>query len=187
MRSAGVPWQRAVVAKLETGRRETVGVDELLALAWVLGVPPTLLLLPVGIGDELAVTADVHLHRGSAAVWLSGDEPLGSAPRPAWLADTQHLRLYRSAWQAFSLAMHAYRTEMGADHVEDTVRELAWSLDQLADAGLPVQFVVPEPLAEIMRDGKMLRRPETFDTVKVHDRAETVAEYQARTGGVDRG
>lgn len=40
MRTAGVPWERAVVAKLETGRRAQVTVAELFALATVFGVEP---------------------------------------------------------------------------------------------------------------------------------------------------
>lgn len=36
----GIHWNRSTAAKLETGRREAISVQELLALADVLGVPP---------------------------------------------------------------------------------------------------------------------------------------------------
>lgn len=39
----GVQWKRGVVTKLETGRRESVSVDELLALGAVFGVEPMML------------------------------------------------------------------------------------------------------------------------------------------------
>src|SRR5262245_78609 len=39
---------RSVIANLETGRRESISVDELLILGAALDVPPLLLLTPVG-------------------------------------------------------------------------------------------------------------------------------------------
>ena len=39
-------WTRIVVTKLETGRRQSVSVEELLALAYVLNVAPVHLLVP---------------------------------------------------------------------------------------------------------------------------------------------
>lgn len=44
MKAAGIPWERIVVTKLETGRRAAVSVDELLALAAVLNCPPVMLM-----------------------------------------------------------------------------------------------------------------------------------------------
>jgi transcriptional regulator with XRE-family HTH domain len=40
MTAQGIPWQRSIVANLENGRRESVSVDELIALSAVLGVAP---------------------------------------------------------------------------------------------------------------------------------------------------
>ena len=44
MHKHGVAWNRQIVAKLEIGRRASVSVDELLALAAVFGVEPMKLL-----------------------------------------------------------------------------------------------------------------------------------------------
>ncbi|MFG2052686.1 helix-turn-helix domain-containing protein [Micromonospora sp. NPDC048930] len=46
MRAVGVPFDKTVVANLETGRRRFVTVQELLALAYVLSVAPVHLLVP---------------------------------------------------------------------------------------------------------------------------------------------
>jgi transcriptional regulator with XRE-family HTH domain len=46
MTRVGVPWKRGVVAKLESGLRAAVSVEELLALAYVLDVAPVHLLVP---------------------------------------------------------------------------------------------------------------------------------------------
>lgn len=40
MTTAGIDWNRGVVTKLETGRRENITVDELVALAALFGVSP---------------------------------------------------------------------------------------------------------------------------------------------------
>jgi hypothetical protein len=46
MQRQGIGWTRLVVTKLETGRRQSVSVEELLALAAVLDVSPLHLLVP---------------------------------------------------------------------------------------------------------------------------------------------
>jgi len=46
MTAAGVAWTRLVVTKLEKGYRQSISVEELLALAYVLDVAPVNLLIP---------------------------------------------------------------------------------------------------------------------------------------------
>jgi hypothetical protein len=87
----GIPWNRTTVAKLETGRRESVTAQELLALAYVFGVPPMWLLVdtqewkptPIAVnrpGGEPDVDADPW----SALLWMSGRGPLEGAPDEGW-------------------------------------------------------------------------------------------------------
>lgn len=52
MNAVGVPWDRHIVANLETGRRAAVTVEELLALAYVLEVAPVHLIVPTDGDDE---------------------------------------------------------------------------------------------------------------------------------------
>ena len=53
MSKVGVPWDRSIVANLESGRRRTVSVEEMLALAYVLSVAPVHLVVPpVGQDDK---------------------------------------------------------------------------------------------------------------------------------------
>lgn len=57
MTRAGVPWDRQVVSKLENGWRRTVTVDELAALAVVLGVTsPWSLTGPVAVRYDVVIT-----------------------------------------------------------------------------------------------------------------------------------
>lgn len=65
MRDVGTPFDKTVVANLETGRRRFVTVQELLALAYILDVAPVHLLLP--IDDERASYA--YTPNRNAEVW----------------------------------------------------------------------------------------------------------------------
>jgi transcriptional regulator with XRE-family HTH domain len=46
MQAVGIPWERLVVTKLEKGHRQSVSVEEMLALSHVLDIAPVNLLIP---------------------------------------------------------------------------------------------------------------------------------------------
>lgn len=72
---AGVEWNRGTVAKLENGRRTAVSVEELFALAWALGVPPVVLVLPDDAGAECELTPAVTAEANRVFGWLVGCLP----------------------------------------------------------------------------------------------------------------
>ncbi|WP_158289940.1 helix-turn-helix domain-containing protein [Micromonospora sp. S4605] len=79
MREQGVPFDKTVVANLETGRRRFVTVQELFALAEVFDVFPVHLLVPPDSPDDdsYQVTPDgpvSTLHR--VRQWIRGQSPL---------------------------------------------------------------------------------------------------------------
>ncbi|WP_419994760.1 helix-turn-helix domain-containing protein [Streptomyces boninensis] len=92
LKHVGVPWDRATVTKVETGRRQNITVVELLALARVLDVAPVHLLVPVD-DRPYQVTPGHEAREGSPAVepevrdaarvraWVRGEEPLPSTDR----------------------------------------------------------------------------------------------------------
>lgn len=82
--AAGLRYTRAQVTNLELGNREAVGVGELLILARVLGVPPLLLITPVGHVDVVEPLPGVEVHTWAAAKWITGE-----APWPTYDADDQ--------------------------------------------------------------------------------------------------
>ncbi|REJ06288.1 XRE family transcriptional regulator [Microbacterium bovistercoris] len=45
--SKKVPMSRAVISNIESGRKKDVTLDEVIALAWALGIPPVALALPI--------------------------------------------------------------------------------------------------------------------------------------------
>ena len=83
MKDRGIPWNRTTVAKLETGRRESITVPELLALADVLGVPVPSLLV-----DLTAATAvpfeGIERDPWAVMLWLVGKKPLTDPAGVAW-------------------------------------------------------------------------------------------------------
>ncbi|MFE9432192.1 helix-turn-helix domain-containing protein [Streptomyces sp. NPDC006640] len=68
----GMPIQRSVLANLESGRRTTVTVAEVLVLAHALNVPPGVLMFPVGHEQESEVLPGSWVEPGSAVEWLAG-------------------------------------------------------------------------------------------------------------------
>lgn len=80
MTKVGVPWDRNIVANLETGRRASVSVVELLALAFVLDVAPVHLLVPTSAnGPWYAFTPDQVAPAPVVREWIRGRYWL---PRP---------------------------------------------------------------------------------------------------------
>jgi len=67
-------WDRSTVANLEHGRRGAVSIEEVLGLAYVFGVPPILMFLPLGIEDRVSITPSLSIHPHFAVKWVRGDE-----------------------------------------------------------------------------------------------------------------
>lgn len=85
LKASGVPWDRGTVTKLETGRRQSVTVVELLALARVLDVAPIHLLVPLDDEAALRVTPAEHVPADRARQWIRGNKPLaGTDLRIFW-------------------------------------------------------------------------------------------------------
>lgn len=78
MAKVGVPWTRMVVTKLETGRRPSVSLTEVLALAYVLGVAPIHLIVPTEGDAPYPVTPEWVVKPARAREWIRGRHPLPS-------------------------------------------------------------------------------------------------------------
>ncbi len=86
MVKVGIPWDRSIVANLESRRRRAINVEEFLALAYVLNVAPLHLLVPTqgsvmrlvpqpyDRGDGMPNPGVVHLPE--ARKWITGEQPL---------------------------------------------------------------------------------------------------------------
>ncbi|SRR6266487_3522977 len=130
MKAAGIGWDRGVVAKLETGRRQSIGVDEWLTAAYVLDVAPIHLLLPLDDDVQVAVLPAAPgstLPVGGLRAWVSGYAPMpGQDPRLYWS------EIPKRQWEAFEEA--ARREEAGeAGEVSRWLKQ-ANRLKAIADA-----------------------------------------------------
>ena len=76
MQAVGVDWNRNIVANLENGRRGSLGVDELFALAIVLEVAPVHLLVPLDDQAGIEVTRGRVEEARRVRWWIRGDHPL---------------------------------------------------------------------------------------------------------------
>jgi transcriptional regulator with XRE-family HTH domain len=74
-----MPIQRSVLANLESGRRTTVNLAELLVLAAALGVPPVTLLFPAGYVRDVEVLPGVRKDPVVATDWFVGESFLDDA------------------------------------------------------------------------------------------------------------
>ncbi|WP_108986970.1 helix-turn-helix domain-containing protein [Streptomyces coelicoflavus] len=71
----GLRWDRSIVANFEAGRRRTVSVNELLALALVFDVAPVNLLVPVN-DAPYQVAANRVEDADTVRAWVRGQKPL---------------------------------------------------------------------------------------------------------------
>lgn len=72
----GLPLARPTIAKLEKGLRETITVGEVQVIARALGVPPVLLLFPLGRADTVELLPGERAGTLDALMWFTGaDDP----------------------------------------------------------------------------------------------------------------
>ena len=125
---------RSTIANIESGRRQRVGVDELLVLALALGVAPVHLLVPL---DEqwYALTPDRVTGTGRVREWLRGNWPMhGADPNDptARLADRETYLSQRPAPDDDWTAPPEPTPKEREDHRRERLRKLA----EAEDAGL---------------------------------------------------
>jgi transcriptional regulator with XRE-family HTH domain len=118
---------RSVIANIESGRRESVSVDQLLVLAAALHVSPALLFIPLGTAETFLVTPKLATTPQLALEWVIGGNSLeqpgaeGSLvldwePAPSWQQQVMPIRLFR-------------RLRAAQDHLDHQGAALHWALN----------------------------------------------------------
>jgi transcriptional regulator with XRE-family HTH domain len=91
MTDLGIPWDRNTIAKLETGRRSSLSLDECLALALTLRVSPVALFLP-DANEAYHITPNASATAEEVGRWLMGQRRLptttAAAELPPYLIDS---------------------------------------------------------------------------------------------------
>lgn len=85
---------RAVITKLENGRRETVTAAETQVLGEALGVPPILLLFPLGATNRVEILPGVYMHPWDAVRWFTGRKGILQDQPAAQMEDGNPVALY---------------------------------------------------------------------------------------------
>jgi transcriptional regulator with XRE-family HTH domain len=85
-------WSRSTVVKLENNKRESVSLQDWLALATVLGVPPIWLLADPKAGTPVPIAGHGELDPWTALLWLTGSRPLKEPAGEAWASAYSVLR-----------------------------------------------------------------------------------------------
>ncbi|MFF5230320.1 helix-turn-helix domain-containing protein [Dactylosporangium sp. NPDC000521] len=164
---------RSVIANIETGRRDSIGVNELLILAAALDIPPILLITPIGVSDSMEILPDVTVSPWLARGWIMGTRPIeftGSS-LVTWRDSRRSIVLYdihRLLVQEYleiqgRIKRVSSRTDGAADYgvfrggedrqsyLQALVRDLARSLHSLRTHRMTIEsegFVAPDlPLA----------------------------------------
>ncbi|MEU5847414.1 helix-turn-helix transcriptional regulator [Saccharopolyspora shandongensis] len=133
----GYPIKRQVLANLENGRREAISVPELLVLGKALGVPPALLVFPVGEALSCEPLPGQSRPLWDVLRWFGGFEPYPANPDPGTRSSFEADRSL-DEWEEGARALVAYAREdrlietwrRDHDKIASTRRELAESDDE---------------------------------------------------------
>ncbi|MEU9754556.1 helix-turn-helix transcriptional regulator [Streptomyces althioticus] len=143
----------ASLTNIETGRKENgqrrrlVTVEELATIARALGIPPVLLLFPVGRTQEMELLPGQAVPPGAALAWFTGEQRYPSAltPKgevdeqtglPEWYEDPEHgweegaapLLLVRKFWDR----VESWRSELkGRLPADEREQRKAAAVDEL--------------------------------------------------------
>ncbi|WP_336643502.1 helix-turn-helix domain-containing protein [Microbacterium sp. MMO-113] len=105
--SQRVPISRAVISNIENGRKRDITIDEMLALAWALDIPPVALALPLEQPNVFIETARGEARTESARAhsaidwFITGKKP-GSAASPQQMIAMTRLRMLRDYYSSRS-------------------------------------------------------------------------------------
>lgn len=157
---AGFPGiKRQVITNLENGRRESISLDEVLGLAYVLDAPALLLFLPLDGRSELRLSPTVAMSDLLAFTWVTGErEPYERERRQRWREVAGPLNLHRDFWRFFEMIA---RDEWLEDEASQTaaLRTMAQIVDTMIDTGITPPGL-PGKWLDTMQAKGWLKRPD---------------------------
>ncbi len=151
---------QSVITNIEVvGRRQDVGIGELLVLARALEVPPVLLFVPLDGRTDLQLTPDATMRGWQALFWVSGeDEPNDPERRRMWRETIGPVHSTRAFFGYFK---EAARWEARGDSAsfEASLRELARVIDAMTSGGRTPP-AVPSEWLDIIKKRGWLQHPD---------------------------
>ena len=180
----GVPYTRAQVTNLESGRRTTVTLGEVFAFARVLEVPPVVLILPIATDEDIEVLPGVHSGPWAVLRWFLGERPLAQRRTNGtyslhsdhhsdlmWFDEqAQPIRLRRrhdeliaDYWSWRAAAADPETGERAAERALSAARGVLAVRDEMRAAGVTVPDL-REPLATVITELEAAREHDTDPT-----------------------
>jgi transcriptional regulator with XRE-family HTH domain len=155
-----LPMDRAVIAKLEKGIRQTITMGEILVLARALNVAPVLLIFPIGQEDEIEAVPGESVDTWAALRWFTGEaerlpgdvlrEPQEAEPVRLyreherlvgdWVRVRQEMENILATREAEDL--REFRAESEPDAVDARLAEM--KLERMSSLAESIQFVRAE-------------------------------------------
>lgn len=99
---AGLPMQRTTLVNIEQGLRKSLSVPEILAIGYVLDVPPGMLIAPLGLQPKVEAVSGQEIDTWRALGWISGELKFGEGLHPSSTSERtigQEIRSHYSAIQ----------------------------------------------------------------------------------------
>ena len=150
----GLPIERGLLAKIEKGIRQGLNVGEIAVFAKALGVPPILLLLPVGESETTEVLPGEHADTWAAFTWFTGERPFRRRSADGtWTATADDLADWSESvnpiaeYQEHEVKLHTL--EAAADLVRHAIRRGA-----VLEKGIQVGPDQRESVDEYRRDAE---------------------------------
>ena len=146
LRQAGLDWDRSIVANLENGRRASLDIGELLALALVLDVAPTHLLVPLDDEQPYQVTPTRVEPSGAVRDWVRGAGALDGTDERAYSAEIPD-----AEWRLLSERLKVHRSGQLGTYRERRLAEVLAAHPELAEALEADRRAAEEELARLRR------------------------------------
>jgi transcriptional regulator with XRE-family HTH domain len=124
----GARWDRSIVANFEAGRRRTVSVTELLALAIVFDVAPVNLLVPLD-DRPYQVTPTRAENSDLVRSWVRGEQPLPGTDERTYRTEVSLADLHKEHTTTLEEQAHLLARSKRIS-LSDAFREMADRLDQ---------------------------------------------------------
>jgi transcriptional regulator with XRE-family HTH domain len=146
--------KRQVITNLENGRRGFASVDELLALAYALGVTPLRLFLPIGADERLAITSDVIEGPFQAMLWVTGQQKPANVDRQQWKQSNSPLAVYQRIFDEYEEAA-GLEARGGSDDPELLIqlKNLSKVVRLALDSGLEVPELPENWISHMRQQG----------------------------------
>lgn len=151
MAKRGHQWNRTTTAKIENGQRESVTVDELLTLSFILGVPPIWFLADPKSTEQIPLVSGESADPWRVLMWAAGRAPLEEV-NGRWLDAEVPLR------QATTIAavVERFRTIAAHNDIVSAATPNHYNEDDAAETEARILRGLVKPMTWLVDNGFVL-------------------------------